>query len=406
MLRAPLEGGLRLRRQLAESDEEGGTGEGGETNSWKVWLVCLVIAFCFIIVWAVIIWYCFCRKKRAAPVAPITAEPAPAPPPSPPKPKPKPKPKPVVAPPAPAPAPLKAWGKVKGVPKLIPVKTPTPLTLRLFHVKAFGVVDADDAKGSGKSDPFLRFVHPPSGKHAATETRRNEDNPCFENRVQLCMPAGFDHPPRILVELWDKDWTKPNSKLAEQTVCLDGKVDEGEEVDDGVNAEVKLKGVDGFPDVKVKFAYDYTFNVPEAAVLELFEIKAFDVPDADERKGKRDSPDMSDPYIRFKLQEVDGDAAAQTKEMMNETNPCWPETLSLNLPVGSPRPPLLQICLWDKDFGNPDDSIASHDIRLPLDEKAEEWRACPKEGSINHTLVGHKPFRDTKISFKYRIKKA
>jgi hypothetical protein len=334
-----------------------------------------------------------------APEAPTPPDPAPAPPPAPPPPPPEPK----RASVRPA---LKAWSTVKGVPTLIPVQTAAPLTLRLFHVRAFDVVDADAAEGSGTSDPFLRFVHSASGTHAATETRRNEENPCFEDRVQLTMPAGFDHPPRIAVELWDKDWTKPSTKLAEQSVCLDGVADEGEEVDDGVNAEVTLRGVDGFPDMKVKFAFEYTFNVPEAAVLELFEIRAVDVPDADERTGAKGRPDLSDPYIRFKLQETDDDIAAQTQEIMNDVNPCWPETLSLNLPLGSPRPPLLQVCLWDKDFSNPDDSIASHDIRLPLDEAAEEWRACPEEGAIDMTLVGHKPFKDTKIHFKYRIKKA
>ena len=70
---------------------------------------------------------------------------------------------------------------------------------------------------------------------------------------------------------------------------------------------------------------------------------------------------------------------------------------------------MLQVCLWDKDWGNPDDSIASMDVRLPLlddeDDPSDDWRACPETGEIKMTLVGHKPFPNVKISFNYRMKK-
>ena len=75
-------------------------------------------------------------------------------------------------------APLKAWSKVKGVPAaLIPVKEPTPLTLRVFNVKAFDVIDSDAGKGSGIADPYVRFSHPPSAVSSRTEARRNQANP-------------------------------------------------------------------------------------------------------------------------------------------------------------------------------------------------------------------------------------
>ena len=64
------------------------------------------------------------------------------------------------------------------------------------------------------------------------------------------------------------------------------------------------------------------------------------------------------------------------------------------------------MCLWDKDWGNPDDSIASDDIRLQLDATQPEWRQCAEEGQVEMKLVGHKPFPDVNISFKYRLLKA
>ena len=70
----------------------------------------------------------------------------------------------------------------------------------------------------------------------------------------------------------------------------------------------------------------------------------------------------------------------------------------------SPRPPLFQVCLWDKDFGDPDDSLASDDVRLPLDENGEDWAQCPAEGEVKKVLVGHKPYPDVTVTFKYRMK--
>jgi len=302
------------------------------------------------------------------------------------------------------PAPLKAWSKTKGVPALILVKEPTPLTLQVFHVKAFDVADADKSYGSGIADPYVRFSHPSSGVSSRTEARRNQANPEFEHRVQMTMPEGFEHPPRILVTLWDKDWLSEDTMLAQQEVCLDGVIQEGEEIDDGTNAKLNLKGQGEYPDVKVHFSYAYSFTVPAAAIVEIFDLKAFGVPDADVRKGTQEKPDVSDPYMRFVLLESDKLIAAETSERMNATNPEWTETISIACPRGSPRPPLFQVCLWDKDWGNPDDSLASDDVRLPLDESTEEWAQCATEGEVTMTLVGHKPYKDVKVVFKYRVK--
>ena len=189
-------------------------------------------------------------------------------------------------------------------------------------------------------------------------------------------------------------------------MCLDGVLTEGEEVDDGMNAKLVLKGEGEYPDVKVHFSYDYTLTVPAAAVVEIFDLKAFGVPDADVRKGTKENPDTSDPYMRFVLLEHDAEISAETSERMNAVNPEWAETITIACPRGSPRPPLFQVCLWDKDYGNPDDSLASDDVRLPLDEDTDEWAQCATEGEVKMKLVGHKPFPDVSVSFKYRLKVA
>jgi hypothetical protein len=92
--------------------------------------------------------------------------------------------------------------------------------------------------------------------------RARQANPEFEHRVQMTMPAGFEHPPRVLVQLYDKDWRRADTLLAQQEVCLDGVAEEGEEEDDGSNAKLLLKGAKDddsggvFPDTKVHFSYE------------------------------------------------------------------------------------------------------------------------------------------------------
>lgn len=92
---------------------------------------------------------------------------------------------------------------------------------------------------------------------------------------------------------------------------------------------------------------------PEAP-LEIFEIRAFDVPDADGKRGSGGS----DPYMSFTLLETEGEEqTVKTQAFEDVKNPQWPDRLTLRLPRGSPRPPLLRVVLWDQDFTNADDPV-------------------------------------------------
>ena len=54
-------------------------------------------------------------------------------------------------------------------------------------------------------------------------------------------------------------------------------------------------------------------------------------------------------HLRFSLLEVDGQRRlARTQGQALTADPTWMDTLKVNLPKGSPRPPLLQVQLWGK----------------------------------------------------------
>ena len=96
---------------------------------------------------------------------------------------------------------------------------------------------------------------------------------------------------------------------------------------------------------------------------------AFGVPDVDRRKGSG----VSDPYVKFTLLDSslrvgagDGDLrTVQTHAIEDATEPDWGELeLTLRYPIDTPRPPLIRVELWDKDFQKRDELIAHSDFRL------------------------------------------
>jgi len=100
-----------------------------------------------------------------------------------------------------------------------------------------------------------------------------------------------------------------------------------------------------------------------AAQLKLSRISAKDVPmDADAGSG-------TDPYLKMTLLEYDEDEiTSQTTPLMNGGTGGfveWEDVLFLTLPENVPRPPLVRIELWDKDFTKADDSLAVGEVRIP-----------------------------------------
>ena len=107
----------------------------------------------------------------------------------------------------------------------------------------------------------------------------------------------------------------------------------------------------------------------------------------------------TDPYLRFKLLEV---GALEEEERTPPTAPnvkkaSWEGTaLVLDLPKGSPRPPLVAVMLWDAELHAADDAHASADVRV---------EAGPGAARGTHTarLDGRKPFKGVSVSFDFEM---
>ena len=134
--------------------------------------------------------------------------------------------------------------------------------------------------------------------------------------------------------------------------------------------------------------------------LSISSIAAFGVPDSDAVGA------ISDPYVQVSLLDVPGDddeeisagrdmrspIAARTTHVMNATNPVWEgEVLELLLPAGTPRPPRVLVRVWDKDFTQASEPLASTEMQLESGG-----------GAVNHhVLAGRGGLPDIEVSFTY-----
>lgn len=140
--------------------------------------------------------------------------------------------------------------------------------------------------------------------------------------------------------------------------------------------------------------------------LRFSSIAAFGVPDADT------IGDVSDPYVQISLLdvprseddeaissglEIDSRIAAKTTHKMNEVNPVWEgEELEIDLPAGMPRPPRVLVRVWDKDFNQASEPLASSELQL---EKGG--------GEVDHlVLAGRAGLPDIEVSFVYGFEPA
>ena len=251
---------------------------------------------------------------------------------------------------------------------------------------------------SGGSDPFARFtlLNLDNGgfETGRTQPLYNSTHPVWPHAVHLILPAGEGH--RILQEggplvsatIWDKDMTSANEMLGTAQVRLVG-------MSGAHNALALADCRAGSTSCTISFKYSLSSRVTPAATLTLRRIKAFDVPDQDVWAGSKGS----DTYLSFKLLECgDLDVGAKTPAEPNQKNPEWSEVLTLELPRGSPRPPLLCVRLWDDDLHDADDPIATTDVRLvPTSEAAGSARGVCE---VKLQGIGRKN-RGVKISFDW-----
>jgi len=127
-----------------------------------------------------------------------------------------------------------------------------------------------------------------------------------------------------------------------------------------------------------------------ASILTISNISASGVPDMDATRGSL----ISDPYVKFTLLEVSGDAEElqkRTNFVPNSANPVWEDVVELKLPAGSPRPPLIFARVWDNDVTKEDEAIASDEIRLTAGE----------EGTVEVPLKGNN--EGVTLSFTFTI---
>ena len=113
---------------------------------------------------------------------------------------------------------------------VVPIPAPEPTTIVLHSIAARGVPDADAAGGA---DPYARFILLDSSESTKKETcytsyKYKEFSPTWEDeRLQLKLAPGGKRPPRVRIEVWDKDMHSPDDLIASGEVVLHNCTDGG-----------------------------------------------------------------------------------------------------------------------------------------------------------------------------------
>ena len=112
----------------------------------------------------------------------------------------------------------------------VPIPAAEPTAVVLHAISARGVPDADAAGGA---DPYARFILLDGSDASRKETcytsyKYKELHPTWEDeRLQLKLAPGGKRPPRVRVEVWDKDMHSPDDLIASAEVVLDNCADGG-----------------------------------------------------------------------------------------------------------------------------------------------------------------------------------
>ena len=281
------------------------------------------------------------------------------------------------------------------------------LTLIFHDISAVDVPDADVMSGS---DPFATFTlvncggEPQMGR---TPTEMNTNQPKWVGQCTVLLPAGSEaamtKQPRLRIQVSDKDLTDADELLGEAELLLTAP--------SGVVERLVLKGcpntsgtqggIEKFADFTISFAYEISAFVTPPAVLELSDVRAFELPcDAKLEKGRRGSVKTTlvrSPYLRFFAHEVGGEQEMHATAFQPATaNPVWEGfACVLRLPKGSPRPPLVCVQLCDEDAVDGSNPLATADVRL-----------TGESGKVDATLSGRVGMRDVRVALAFELKAA
>jgi len=134
------------------------------------------------------------------------------------------------------------------------LSAPSPMTLTISEIKAFGVPDADTRRGSGKSDPYCKFTLLGLAKPLTAQTApvANTQNPEWPSTLKLGLTTGFTGG-EMRVRVWDDDVTKDDDAIGSTVVSIEP---------GGATCKVTCKGRElggtaGYvlPDFEVSFTY-------------------------------------------------------------------------------------------------------------------------------------------------------
>jgi len=134
---------------------------------------------------------------------------------------------------------------------------PPGTVLILSGRKAWDVPDADSKRGSGGSDPYMRFtlgVQAVEVAEVASKVSGNSNNPDWSRDppLHLLIEGGAQSASHLSLTavLLDKDFTNDDDALAQSTL-KHLRVRRGPQ-----SMGVTLKGLPGWPDVRMQFEYE------------------------------------------------------------------------------------------------------------------------------------------------------
>ena len=175
-------------------------------------------------------------------------------------------------------APAKAAAEAAPMEEAAPAEGAAPAEVAGFivfsDIAAFGVPDGDMRKGSGASDPYVKFTLLADGPEydgtgplggrggptCQTEKIANAADPVWEGQApKLALPTGFDGKGELRVRVWDDDVTNEDDAIGSVIIPVDvsggsGKVQVGRITLKGREQE----GAGGYvlPDFEMSFSYE------------------------------------------------------------------------------------------------------------------------------------------------------
>ena len=306
--------------------------------------------------------------------------------------------------------------------------------IRIRDIRAFHVPEAD-AENQTPTDPYVTIevleTNSVTLESQVVEQARtsvaagNVVHPDWgdEDELALILPAGSPTAvallngtlPQLRVSIMDQD-DDEDDLLGRADLTLDAPTGEVE--------RMTLTGEAPFPDCAISFGYDITPIVPPLAAaitldsIRIGQIEAIGEPLSTQQRSRNDGGPTG-VHLLFSLVQpvlgasensvVEGSskarspAARQSETTANKLrwdDLAWPDlagaALRLHLPPGGPRPPVLQVELWDADLPAADMPLARGEVRLGNADKAP--------GSRKVVLSAIPGLRDVAVAFRFSVK--